>query len=129
MIIHLLTRLVFILLGYGLATVASAVVVTAAFCASDPPRLDDVPGIFALITMLIGIYAALPAAVAVAIGELRPIRSRLYYMVVGSLIGTGLPIYVQIESWFIAIGFLFGFVAGLIYWRVAGCMAGVRRPA
>jgi hypothetical protein len=126
-ILHLLIRLVFILLGYALATVASALVVTAAFCASDPPRPDDVPGIFALITMLIGIYAALPATVAVAIGEIRPIRSRLYYMVVGSFIGTGLPIYVQIETWFIAIGLLFGFVAGLIYWGVAGRKAGVRR--
>lgn len=129
MILHLLKRLVLILLGYGLATLASGAVVTGVYCATDPPWLRDLPGIFVLITLLIGIYAALPAVIAVAVGEVMPIRRRLYYMVIGCLIGTGLPLYVQLEWWYVPVGFVFGFAAGLIYWSVAGQRAGLTRPA
>ena len=80
----------------------------------------------ALAIMLIGMYAALPALVAVVIGEVRAIRHRLYYIVAATLIGMALPVVVGLDRWYILVGLGFGPVAGLIYWFVAGRNAGYR---
>lgn len=129
MILHILKRVFFVLLGFVLATLASGVVVTIAFLIGESGGTQDryvthVPGLFVLICALIGLYAALPAGLAVLVGEVRPVREKLYYMVVGCLIGTGEPLYVGADSYLVPVGFLFGIVAGLIYWRIAGRRAG-----
>jgi hypothetical protein len=131
MIAHLLIRVLLILLGYGLATVASGVTVGLVFAFVEETMASDMPELIMLAIMLIGIYAALPALLAVTIGEVRTIQHRLYYIAAATLIGMALPVVVGLERWYILVGLGFGPVAGLIYWFVAGQRAGlqVRAPA
>lgn len=69
MLRHLLIRLLLILLGYGLATVASGVAVGLVFAVAEASDVNEIAGLIAIAIMLIGIYAALPAPAAVASGE------------------------------------------------------------
>jgi hypothetical protein len=86
----------------------------------------DIPALLLFAIVLIGIYAALPALLAVTIGEVRRIQHRLYYIIAATLIGMGLPVFVGLDRWYILVGLGFGPVAGLIYWFVAGRNAGYR---
>jgi hypothetical protein len=132
-ILHVLKRLFFILIGYALASIASGIVVGIYDSGSLIVKSDF--GImlskgfrmFALLSMVIAIYAALPAVIVVLIGESSLIQNKTYYAIAGCLIGMVLPIYVGFNG-LIPIGFIFGPLAGLIYWRVAGRNAGLWQP-
>ena len=126
MLLHLFIRLILILLGYGLATVASGVTVSLIFAFAEKTMASEIPGLIAFAIMLIGIYAALPALVTVIIGEIRTIRRRLYYIIAATLIGMVLPMIVGLDHWYILVGLGFGPVAGMIYWAVAGRRASYR---
>ena len=128
MLRHLLIRLFLILLGYGLATIASGVFVGVIFTFAEKTMASEVPGIIAFAIVLIGIYAAAPALVTVAIGEVASIRRRLYYIAAATLIGMVLPVLVGLDHWYILVGLGFGPVAGMIYWVIAGRNAGLRGP-
>ena len=124
MILHLLKRLFFILLGYGLATIASGVVVGLIYSYASNTMTNEIIGIVLIAILFIGIYAALPALLTVIAGEVLRLRMRIYYMIAATLIGMALPAVVQLDYWFIAVGLGFGPVAGLIYWATAGRNAG-----
>ena len=124
MILHLLKRLFFILLGYGLATIASGVVVGLIFSYATNAMTNEIFGIVVIAILFIGAYAALPALLTVIAGEVLRLRTRVFYMVAATLIGMALPVVVQLDYWFIAVGLGFGPVAGLIYWATAGRAAG-----
>jgi hypothetical protein len=131
---HILKRLFFILIGYALASIASGIVVGLVYAWNDIINKPDMHsilshalGICAAVTMFIGVYAALPAAVTVLIGETTANRNKLYYSIAGCLIGGALPIVVGIMA-LIPVGLLFGPLAGLIYWRIAGRNAGLWQP-
>lgn len=133
-ILHALKRLLFILIGYALASIASGIVVGLVYSWSDIINKPDVQsilsytlGICAAVTMFIGVYAALPAAVTVLIGETTANRNKYYYSIAGCLIGFALPVYVGM-TFLVPVGLLFGPIAGLIYWRIAGRNAGLWQP-
>lgn len=132
MLLHLLIRLALILAGYALATVFSGVGVGIVFHAAENmggPQPEDPFAIIAFAIMLIGIYAAAPALVAVAIGEAASIRRKLYYIAAACLIGMALPVLVGLDRWYILVGLGLGPIAGMIYWIIAGRRAGLRREA
>jgi hypothetical protein len=133
-ILHVLKRLLFILIGYALASIASGIVVGLVFAWNDIINKTDFQimlsytlSICAVVTLFIAMYAALPAAVTVLIGETTPNRNKFYYSVAGCLIGGALPVFVEMMT-LVPIGLIFGPVAGLIYWRVAGRNAGLWQP-
>jgi hypothetical protein len=133
-ILHVLKRLLFILIGYAFASIASGIVVGVVYAWKDIINKPDVLSmlsytlsICAIITLFIAMYAALPAAVTVLIGETTPNRNKFYYSVAGCLIGGALPVFVEMMT-LVPIGLIFGPVAGLIYWRVAGRNAGLWQP-
>ncbi|WP_373506118.1 hypothetical protein [Aestuariivirga sp.] len=124
MILHILKRTFFILLGYGVATIASGVVVGLIFAYSTNSMMNEIFGIVVIAILFIGVYAALPALLTVIAGEVLRLRIRVFYMVAATLIGMALPVVVQLDYWFIAVGLGFGPIAGLIYWASAGRSAG-----
>ncbi len=129
MIIHLIKRLLLVLLGYSLATLASAIVVGVIFTIDENQTIGQLFGVIAFTAMLIGIYAAVPAGITVIASEIVPWRGRLIFIIAATLIGAVLPIIVGLPHWYILVGIGFGPVAGLIYWSVAGRSAGFRMPA
>lgn len=129
MILHLLRRILLILAGYALATVASGIFVGTVYYAVDGDPSMNPLGLIAFAIIMIGIYAALPALVFVAVGEGAAFRWKLYYIAAACLIGMALPVVVELHRWYILLGLGFGPVAGMIYWSVAGRRAGFRVPA
>ncbi|MBC8037862.1 MAG: hypothetical protein H7X89_11670 [Rhizobiales bacterium] len=132
MIFHLLARLFFILVGYGLASIASGIVVGVIYFWSDLAKQPSFFGLMSeiiffctIVAYFIAIFAALPALAVVLCGEWRALRSLGYYAVAGCLIGVALPIVVGFKD-LIAVGLACGPVAGAIFWRVAGRNAGFR---
>jgi energy-coupling factor transporter transmembrane protein EcfT len=132
---HFGKRLFFILLGYALASVASGIVASLAefglsliVTVDFVTKLSNFMGLCAMVTMLIALYAALPAAIVVLIGEVCVVRRKLYYAIAGCGIGAALPILVNMNA-LIPVGLLFGPVAGLIYWYVAGRKASLQPPS
>ena len=114
---HRLARLAWIAAGYLLASVASGIAVALALRS---------PGLAGVVTLMIAVYALAPALVAILVGEIKPIRHLGYYVVVGTIIGVGLPVVtLRAGDFFLpAAGLCFGPVAGWIYWRIAGRHAG-----
>jgi hypothetical protein len=125
-IAHLAIRLALILLGYGLACIASAVVVGCIYSVAENERFNQLPGIIAFTTMLIAIYAALPAGFTVGTSEIMRLQAKWHYLLAATLIGAVLPVIVGLPHWYILVGIGFGPVAGLIYWVIAGRSAGFR---
>jgi hypothetical protein len=111
-----------ILLGYALASIASGCVVALAMSLQSGWPGFSVLRDAAVVTMLIAVYAAPPALVAILAGEFTPIRRLTYYCAVATAIGVALPILVSGAirgNRLIPVGLLFGPAAGWIYWRVA----------
>jgi hypothetical protein len=147
MIIYLFNRLPQVFLGCSLALIASGTVVTVAFFVSESLkwpnssiRVADIIFVMFSITWFIAILATIPAIVLVAVGEFRSVRSIFYYAIGGSIIGMGLPLIavskfldlpepvtMAIESWYSALGFVLGYIVGVIYWFIAGRNAGLRQ--
>jgi hypothetical protein len=132
-ILHVLKRLFFILTGFTLACIASAILVYL-ITSGGAPKKPDMLGIISeivstcsIMALFIAIYAALPSAVMILIGETTMTRGKIYYIVAGSLIGGLLPLLVGVSE-LALFGLLFGPIAGLIYWRVAGRNAGLWQP-
>jgi hypothetical protein len=133
-ITFVLKRLAFILIGYTLASIASGIVVAGVYggrgILTKPDiatMLTDGFGLCAAVTMFIAAYAALPALLVVLIGEFWKIQIWIYYAVSGCLIGAALPVAVGMYD-LIAAGVIFGPIAGLIYWYIAGRKASLRQP-
>ena len=126
MLLHLVIRLLLILTGYGLASLASGIVVATVFYVSEGDPHMEYLGLVGLVTVLIAMYAALPAAIAVVLAEALSWRWRLYYIAVACVIGMGLPLFVGLHWGYVLLGLGFGPVAGMIYWLLAGRRAGWR---
>lgn len=129
---HLLKRLAFILIGYALASIASGIVVWFVYLGHSIFARPSIAAMFSesfvicgAVTLFIAAYAALPALLVVVIGEIRQIQVWLYYAVAGCLIGGALPVVVGMTE-LIPTGILFGPIAGLIYWWIAGRRASLR---
>jgi hypothetical protein len=129
MIPHLAKRILLILAGYSLATIASGIVVGTVFYVFNGDASMNPFGLIAFAIVMIGIYAALPAFLFVAVGEAMALQFRLYYIAAACLIGMVLPVVVDLNHWYVLLGLGFGPVAGMIYWYIAGRRAGLQVPA
>lgn len=144
----LLARILVVLSGCFLASLAAGLVVTLAVLV---PELSDLAlgpldgnafaAVAAFGAIFLSGFALLPAALVIAIAESLGIRTVLFYASGGALVATLL--YLSFSHWqtlaFTADGFArrelevmagAGIVAGFVYWAVAGRNAGTwRRPA
>ncbi len=132
-------RILFLIpLGYILAIVAAAVIVSAA--ASDTYDRDAVTLVvpYAFTISAIGAAAFAPSAVAIAAAEILSLRSVFYFLAVGGGLGivanhmnitdpSAFAAFDRAELVFPAAGFAGGFV----YWLIAGRLSGLfnLRPA
>lgn len=125
MVLHIIKRIVLILAGYALAALMSGVAVAVTYKYAERETTDLV-GLVVLVVMLIAIYAAAPALLAVLVGETVNIRKPLYYIAVACVIGMVLPVLMAMKLWYIGLGLALGIPAGLIYWVLAGRRAGFK---
>jgi hypothetical protein len=128
-----LIRLIKILLAYGLASLAAGYAVHISMLLSPADaanREASTAGVtFGLmVTMFVAIFAAMPAALVVSLGEFRSWRMWWYYAIAGSFIGATLGKMFGPPEWFVWLGLGFGPVSGLIYWLIAGRNAGLQNP-
>lgn len=125
----ILRRLITIIFAYLLASISSGFVVAvlmSIFPANPRPGSPNSEFLFTLglAVIFITLLAAPPAIITIMIGEWWQIRRKRYYAIAGMLIGLALSLLFFYMNWFPYIGFGYGAVAGLIYWRVAGGRAG-----
>jgi MFS family permease len=127
MVLSFFKRIALILLGYGLAALASGfvVVIVGQLISASVIRSTGLFEGGLLVTMFIVLFAAAPAAGVVAVGEAVRLRAWWYYAVGGSVIGGVLGSWLMDEWQFRYVGLGFGIVAGLIFWAFAGRHAGV----
>ncbi len=78
-----------------------------------------------MITFFIAVFAATPAALTVAVGEIRSWRMWWYYSLAGSLIGLVLGFMFKGPAFFPYLGLVLGVGSGGIYWKLAGSVAGL----
>jgi hypothetical protein len=125
-----LLRFIKILVAYGLAALAAGYAVYLALLifpsatfGHDATAAGFTYGL--MVTMFVSIFAALPAALVVSLGEFRSWRMWWYYAIAGSAIGATLGKMFAPPEWFLWLGLGFGPVSGLVYWVVAGRSAGM----
>lgn len=87
---------------------------------------------YGVVSLIITIFAALPALFAIIFAQYNAIKSGLYFITIATLVGASLP-YVFFEYFgggrdpyfgLTIVGIILGPFAGLIYWQVAGKSAG-----
>jgi hypothetical protein len=123
-------RYLIILVGYLLSVMVTALGVGVMTFVLEPGNffLPFLPT-FALVGMMIGVFASAPVAVVVGIGEWRALSRLWYYTGAGVLAGLVLGSAFKIQWWFPIAGVVLGALAGSIYWAVAGRNAGVLKTS
>lgn len=131
-----MTALLRILILDPLAWVAACIAfgVTVAFAAfgaqSEPQMVGLSVGFATGMTLTAGVFSFLPALVAILLAEAFGWRSVFYWLAVGGgigLAGHGLTGFLDTPGWgddrlLAVLGA--GFVGGLVYWLIAGRLAG-----
>lgn len=79
--------------------------------------------------IIIGFFAAVPAALVVLLAEHRSIRSIWYYIAFAAVAGMALGQVVGREFWLALLGLALGFAAGAAYWLIAGRNAGILKAS
>jgi hypothetical protein len=147
-VLALLWHFARIVAGYGLAVAAAAGLMAAALRPFGPGLDGEVlaaglVGWAALVSIFIGGFAALPTLVVVAAAEIFRLSEPIYFILCGGAMGAvaGLAGFVEIprpelpeaaspaaaaSSFFVA-ATAAGFVAGAVYWLVAGRRSGAWR--
>ena len=129
MTIAIIFRLLRIIAAYSLASLITGYVVYGSVLFSGDGMGSDARsggiGFGLMVTFFIAVFAACPAALTVAVGEIRSWRMWWYYSIAGSLIGLGLGIMFSGPAFFPYLGVSFGVVSGAIYWWLAGRVAGL----
>ena len=121
--------------GYVLAVIAaSAVMIVGTFGPVGPDAYDfTIPLIFA--TGTVGAAAFAPAAVAILLSEIFALRSIFYFLAVGGTLGLVLDQLLDFHASAALLDrahVLFpaaGFIGGIVYWLVAGRLAGAMEAA
>jgi hypothetical protein len=121
--------------GYILAVIAaSAVMIVGTFGPVGPDAYDfTIPLIFA--TGAVGAASFAPAAVAILLSEIFALRSIFYFLTVGGALGLVLNQLLDFHASAVLLDrahVLFpaaGFVGGIVYWLVAGRLAGAMEAA
>jgi hypothetical protein len=129
MIAQTLLRLLRIGIAYLVACFITGQVVLVSLMNEDQSYVQEVRqggfGFGVVISYMIAIFAALPAAATIAVGEYRRWHMWWYYAIAGSLTGLVLGSIFQPPSFFPWLGVSFGVVSGGIYWLLAGRVAGL----
>lgn len=119
-----------IILGYLLASVASGIGVGLVMTLATPGPIDwnddDAGLLLGLMPMVVTMVLAVPALLIVVVAEVMRIRDLIYFAALSAFFGTGLGVLFQKRELVIA-GFIFGLLAGWIYWRIAGRHTGAWR--
>lgn len=92
------------------------------------PMLDELLGVAQFVLALGPALTVLPALLAVILGEVLRLRSVIYYMIAGGAAMIAIPLLYQTgdgissvpNTRFMVIFLASGFVAGFIYWLIAG---------
>ena len=121
--------------GYILAVIAaSAVMIVGTFGPVGPDAYDfTIPLIFA--TGTVGAASFAPAAVAILLSEIFALRSIFYFLAVGGALGLVLDQLLDFHASAALLDrahVLFpaaGFIGGIVYWLVAGRLAGAMEAA
>ena len=121
--------------GYVLAVIAaSAVMIVGTFGPVGPDAYDfTIPLIFA--TGTVGAASFAPAAVAILLSEIFALRSIFYFLAVGGTLGLVLDQLLDFHASAALLDrahVLFpaaGFIGGIVYWLVAGRLAGAMEAA
>jgi hypothetical protein len=98
--------------------------------AGDPAGLGFFFGLMISLILNVGALSFLPALVAVAVAEIFRIRSILYFLAIGGALGlaadqlTGFAM-VEPRSQMLVVLLAGGFTGGLVYWLIAGRLAGI----
>ena len=127
--------LVLVPLGYILAVVAAGWVAAYALFgpADGGATIDFFTGSVIALTLYAGAVAFVPALVAVILAEAFAWRSVFYYLAVGAAIGLAADRLsdfigpVEVAARRPVIYLAAGFVAGIVYWAIAGRRAGPGR--
>lgn len=151
MIAHIAKRIAFVILGYfaALAAAASAfpsiLMIMSAFYPDSqiwqmaglaPLALLIVPIILFYIMSIILILTCIPAAILKLITEIFGLRQLWVHLLISLLLaaGTGLPLVpdwfsdMTLDRWLITLAIaLSAMIGGVVYWAIAGRMAGFRR--
>ena len=129
MIISVAGRLLRVMAAYQVASLVTGYVVYGSLFFDDSGTGRDAQsgglGFGLMITFFIAVFAASPAALTVAVGEIRSWRMWWYYSLAGSLIGLVLGIMFNSHGFFPYLGLVLGVGSGGIYWKLAGSVAGL----
>ncbi len=124
-----LKQIALILVGYCLAAVITGFVVAACVHFDNREYGEGARqgffGFAVMVSFFVAVFAAMPAAGTVALGEYKAWRMWWYYALAGSLIGCVLGYSFRPPAFFPWLGLGFGPVSGLIFWAIAGRNAGL----
>ena len=129
MIISVTGRLLRVIAAYLLASLVTGYMVYASLFFDDSGMGKDAQngnlGFGLMITFFIAVFAATPAALTVAVGEIKSWRMWWYYSLAGSLIGLVLGFMFKGPAFFPYLGLVLGVGSGAIFWKLAGSVAGL----
>ena len=129
MMISVAGRLLRVIAAYLVASLITGYVVYGSLFFDDSGMGKDAQngnlGFGLMITFFIAVFAATPAALTVAVGEIKSWRMWWYYSLAGSLIGLVLGFMFKGPAFFPYLGLVLGVGSGGIYWKLAGSVAGL----
>ncbi len=129
MMISVAGRLLRVIAAYLVASLITGYVVYGSLFFDDGGTGKDAQngglGFGLMITFFIAVFAATPAALTVAVGEIKSWRMWWYYSLAGSLIGLVLGFMFKGPAFFPYLGLVLGVGSGGIYWKLAGSVAGL----
>ncbi|MFO1032572.1 MAG: hypothetical protein U1E15_00160 [Hyphomicrobiales bacterium] len=111
--------------AYGLSALFSGTAIAAVLSvmpAADFP-LPFVP-LAGFCSIVIAIWAALPAHAFIALMEWQAIRTPYAYCAFASLAGLAFSFILKVPGWVPLAGILIGLATGLLFWVIAGRTAG-----
>lgn len=118
--------------AYVAAVIVAALVVAVGLLGAPSDEIDTgyFAGLAVTLTLAVGSYSFLPALIAIAVAEVFRIRWILYDIAVGGALGfaaqqfTAFAAVEPVER-VLVILLAAGFAGGLVYWLIAGRLAGI----
>ncbi|WP_421725935.1 hypothetical protein [Bauldia sp.] len=123
-------------LGYVVSVIATGIAIFVALygTAINPDLMPLFITATVGIVSAVGAFSFVPALIAIVLSEAFRLRSVFYWLAVGGAIGIGADLLAGPEAYRPSLGdgrlviFLgAGFVGGLVYWAIAGRLAGGQR--
>jgi hypothetical protein len=123
-------------IAYVVAVIVSALVIATGLFGAPSDVVDTgyFAGMVFTFTLYVGGFSFLPALLAAVVAEIFRIRSILYDIVVGGALGfaaqqfTGFAAF-EPQGQMLVVLLGAGFAGGLVYWLIAGRLAGIGDPS